>query len=207
MNNKTLRDKMRWDITTLLQISSEYGWSVLKKDSIHRILYLSGVLYHFVNGYDKNPFSFYNFSRKGAGPYDSQIEKSLDFLEKDEFIITEDSNEFKSTGKATIKESNRFKEPDERNEWLDLIIQILAIYGEDKIYEFIFRDKEFKLLIATNAEKKLNLGKDNATILYLEHFRKDFEQQMNLKFNDLEPKTYLKIYFDYVFKKILERND
>jgi len=203
--NKHKRDQMRWDILMLMQITSDYGWQSVKKDSVHRILYLSGVLFHFVNDSESNPFSFYNFTRRGAGPYDSEIDKALDFLIKDEFIESSDSIEFISSEINVNDGTDLSSEALDRIKWLDLIIQILAIYGEDKIYEFIFRDKEFKELIATNAEKSLNIGPKNATIIFLETFRRDFDTLMKQELSQLGAETYLKLYFDYIFKKILER--
>ena len=53
-----------------------------------------------------------------------------------------------------------------------------------------------------NSTYNLNLGKDNATVVFLNSFKEAFEEKIVDKQITLENKKYLELYFEYVFGKI-----
>lgn len=42
-----------------------------------------------------------------------------------------------------------------KREWIDAIIHILGIYGEDNIYDFVFRDPEYRDTVDRQSTKQL----------------------------------------------------
>ena len=92
----------------------------------------------------------------------------------------------------------------ERFGWLKQVVYILGIYGENKIYDFIFRDPQYQTTIMSNTQQGLNTGDDNETIKTLQSFQDAFEETLNNK-NKISSQTYLELYFEYVFSKILKR--
>ena len=95
-------------------------------------------------------------------------------------------------------ENYKVKEP-----WFDDISYILGIYGEDKIFDFIFRDPEYKNSLESNSLFRLNIGNDNDTVKYINAFKKAFENKIRDSKDKLQNKEYLRLYFEYVFGKIL----
>jgi len=137
-NNKFL---IYIDILSIFKTAHEVQWYSLRENSIYRILYFSSVFHSFIFSKDEeNPFNIYNFSLNAQGPYDSNIADAIAFLVKDEYILKTEGDDTFTLG---TNQANRLKEFDvekERSEWIKVIIHILGLYGENKIYEFIFRD-------------------------------------------------------------------
>ena len=95
----------------------------------------------------------------------------------------------------------------ERIDWIKQVLYILAIYGENKIYEFIFRDPEYQNNLKSNTNKSLNINSNNETIDTLKRFEKAFKDSFSGEIQNITSQRYLELYFEYVFGKILKRED
>ena len=102
-----------------------------------------------------------------------------------------------------LKISFLTSQAERKDEWFDDVAYIVGIYGEDKIFDFIYRDPEYRKSLDGNSTYNLNLGKDNATVVFLNSFKEAFEEKIVDKQITLENKKYLELYFEYVFGKIL----
>lgn len=189
------------DIYQLISKLTSIGWKSIRESSINRIIYLSAVLYSFRYPDDNNIFeNDYKFSVTLSGPEDAEVEKALINLESNEVL------EHTELGYALCLEkkiSLTTSQAERKNEWFDDIAYIIGIYGEDKIFDFIYRDPEYRESLDGNSTYNLNLGKDNATVEFLNSFKDAFEEKIVDKRIVLENKKYLELYFEYVFGKIL----
>lgn len=189
------------DIYQLISKLTSIGWKSIRESSINRIIYLSAVLYSFRYPDDNNIFEDdYKFSVTLSGPEDAEVEKALINLESNEVL------EHTELGYALCLEkkiSLTTSQAERKKEWFDDIAYIIGIYGEDKIFDFIYRDPEYRESLDGNSTYNLNLGKDNATVEFLNSFKDAFEEKIIDKRIVLENKKYLELYFEYVFGKIL----
>ena len=187
------------DIYQLISKLTKIGWKSIRESSINRIIYLSAVLYSFRYPDDNNIFECdYKFSVTLSGPEDAEIEKALINLESNEILEHTELGYALCLGKTfAIFQSER------KEEWFDDIAYIIGIYGEDKIFDFIYRDPEYRKSLKGNSTYNLNLGKGNATVEFLNSFKEAFEKKIVDKQMVLENKKYLELYFEYVFGKIL----
>lgn len=189
------------DIYQLISKLTSIGWKSIRESSINRIIYLSAVLYSFRYPDDNNIFEDdYKFSVTLSGPEDAEVEKALINLESNEVL------EHTELGYALCLEkkiSLTTSQAERKKEWFDDIAYIIGIYGEDKIFDFIYRDPEYRESLDGNSTYNLNLGKDNATVEFLNSFKDAFEEKIVDKRIVLENKKYLELYFEYVFGKIL----
>lgn len=195
------------DILAIFKLASDIQWKEIRQNSIYRILYLSSVLFSFRYAGKTNPFGNYTFSVDNSGPYDSSISKALDFLIKDEFILRTTGDDVYRIGEKTNDNVFKINIGQERNEWIKQVMYILGIYGENKIYEFIFRDPQYQATIKSNTQQSLNTDINNETIKTLKSFQDAFEETLTEKKEKLSSQTYLELYFEYVFSRILKRED
>ena len=189
------------DVFLLLKKLQNIGWNAVRESSIHRIMYLSAVLYSFRYPDKQNIFKDdYFFSRTLSGPEDAEIENALTNLTTNDLIRHSENGYSCTTIVHTVSLSDNYnqKEP-----WFDDISYILGIYGEDKIFDFIFRDPEYKKSLESNSIYSLNIGNDNDTVMFLNTFKDAFETKLSKDKNILNNKDYLKLYFEYIFGKIL----
>lgn len=189
------------DIYQLISKLTSIGWKSIRESSINRIIYLSAVLYSFRYPDNNNIFEDdYKFSVTLSGPEDAEVEKALINLESNEVL---ERTEFGYALCLEKKISLITSQAERKNEWFDDIAYIIGIYGEDKIFDFIYRDPEYRESLDGNSTYNLNLGKDNATVEFLNSFKYAFEEKIVDKRIVLENKKYLELYFEYVFGKIL----
>lgn len=189
------------DIYQLISKLTSIGWKSIRESSINRIIYLSAVLYSFCYPDDNNIFEDdYKFSVTLSGPEDAEVEKALINLESNDVL---EHTEFGYTLCLDKKISFSTSQAERKAEWFDDIAYIIGIYGEDKIFDFIYRDPEYRKSLDGNSTYNLNLGKDNATVEFLNSFKDAFEDKIVDKHIVLENKKYLELYFEYVFGKIL----
>ncbi len=189
------------DILLLLEKLENIGWKYVRESSINRILYLSAVLYSFRYAEKDNIFKGdYNFIRTLSGPEDADIDNAVINLKANELLIHSEEGYGLSHVKHTISLSENYEL---KESWFDDISFILGIYGEDKIFDFIFRDPEYKNSLESNSVYNLNISSDNDTVKFLNKFKETFESKLTMKENILNNKDYLKLYFEYIFGKIL----
>ncbi len=202
------------DIFSVLAICDEVGWQSVSLMSTIRIIYLASVTYIFTHEQDdSNPFSGdYNFSLSLRGPYCSDIENAYIFIASNEYVKTEGGKRdvffiFHENFDEQFKVIQSSSGYDKRKyDWLKVIIYSLALYGEDKVYDFIFRDPEFYEKSASNQlNQVLDLDSNNKTIQILNEFKAAFEETLeNEVLSQISDRRYLELYFEYVFKKILK---
>lgn len=195
------------DILAIFKLASNIQWKEVRNNSIYRILYLSSVLYTFRYTDKKNPFNIYNFSVDITGPYDSNISSAINFLIKDEYLLRATGDDIFKLGINSKNDVFKIDIGQERFEWLKQVVNILGIYGENKIYEFIFRDPEYQTIIKSNTRQGLNIDLNNETVKTLKGFQEIFEETLTDKKENISSQTYLELYFEYVFSKILKRED
>lgn len=204
-DNRELIGRINADIYTAIELSYTVGWDGIRPISIYRILYLASILYSFKHEDKKNPFlQDYNFSISLRGPYYEGIEKSLNYLLVNRFILLDEDTNLYKLGKRKIGDFSKMSAYIEKREWLTTVIYILGIYGEDKIYDFIFRDPEYQQNLLKNSQKPINLDKNNVTIEVLNRFKNAFESRLDKNSFQLDAVKYLKMYFEYVFSVILK---
>ncbi len=189
------------DVYQLISKLVGIGWKSIRESSINRIMYLSAVLYSFRYPQEINIFEDdYNFSVTLSGPEDAEVEKALINLESNEVLEHTDSGYVLCVEK---KVSFVTSQAERKEEWFDDVAYIVGMYGEDKIFDFIYRDPEYRKSLDGNSTYNLNLGKNNATVDFLNSFKEAFEEKIVDKQMTLENKKYLELYFEYVFGKIL----
>jgi hypothetical protein len=189
------------DILFLLNSVSNIGWDSLREQSVHRILYISKVLYLFVYPGESNVFQDYSFSISDSGPFSELINSALTDLKSRE-VISEDSK-----GDTRIIDRNFEFDPDSaRASWLKTIIYILGVYGESKIFNFIIRDPLYQEAVETNSQKALDTSEENTTIKVLNSFKNAFEETLETT-SSIDKNEYLELYFEYIFSKIIKRED
>lgn len=207
INEKRDQYLINTDILAIFKLGSDIQWKEVRQSSIYRILYLASVLHSFRYPEISNPFGIYKFSVDNTGPYDSKISSAIDFLIKDEFITRTTGDDVFALGKNSGAEVFKIDIGQERIGWLKQVMYILGIYGENKIYDFIFRDPEYQTTIKSNTLQGLNTGINNETVNTLKGFQEAFESTLTEKKEKLSSQTYLELYFEYVFSKILKRED
>lgn len=188
------------DIYCLLCVLKELGWESLRETTINRLIYLSSVLYSFINNESENIYANnYQFVITLSGPEDAEIEKALIHLESNDLLKHTDK------GYMVINSENLLIMDDynKKKAWFKDIAYIISIYGEDKIYDFIFRDPEYRESLLGNSVYNLNIDKNNATVKFLNRFKFEFERVLNDKSVALDNRKYMELYFEYVFGMIL----
>lgn len=195
------------DILAIFKLAYDIQWKEVRQNSVYRILYLSSVLYSFRHPDKNNPFDIYKFTVDTTGPYDSNISRAFDFLIKDEYIKRTTGDDVLAIGKNSGNDVFKIEVGQERYEWIKQVMYILGIYGENKIYDFIFRDPQYQTTIKSNTQQGLNTDANNETIKTLMSFQEAFEETLTKDKEKLSSQTYLELYFEYVFSKILKRED
>ena len=197
---------IRLDILFIMRRIDEINWVEIRESSVSRILYLASVLYSFRYPKAASPFMIYNFTIDSSGPYDSSISSAIAYLIKDEFIVRTSGEDVYRLGQREIQLSGGLIEViSEREEWLKQVVNILGIYGENKIYDFIFRDPEYQTNLKSNTAQSIDISDHNETVKTLTAFKQVFEESLEENISDLPNQTYLELYFEYVFSRILKR--
>ena len=204
MKNQQNLNKVNSDIVGLIQIAKEIGWKSVNEWSIQRIFYLCTVLYSIKRPLTQNPFvEQYKFAVDLRGPYSDVIVKSLLDLETQDYIVKSPEHSY-SLGERDLSTLNKLPEYLLRHAWISIVIYILGIYGEDRIYDFIFKDPEYVDAIKRQSAKSIDTSDDNLSISNLIKFKKIFEENLGRETDKIKDKDYLEMYFEFVFSKILK---
>ncbi|MCL5066806.1 MAG: hypothetical protein M1368_00440 [Thaumarchaeota archaeon] len=203
INSDTVAN-LNGDIISLVELAKSIGWEGVRKLSIYRILYLSSVLYSFKYPSVKNPFlEHYHFSVVATGPYSDDVKNSITFLEANEYIDKRDGD-FYVLGKNPLPNLSQLPDHDIKKQWIKIILLILGVYGEGKVYEFVIRDPQYQDNIMRNLVTELDVSADNQSTKTLNQFKSSFEETLGSKASKIDSKEYLELYFDYVFSKVLK---
>lgn len=188
------------DVYCLLCVLKELGWESLRETTINRLIYLSSVLYSFINNESENIFAKnYQFVITLSGPEDVEIEKALIHLESNDLLKHTDKGYMVSDSENLLI----MDDYDKKKAWFKDIAYIISVYGEDKIYDFIFRDPEYRESLLGNSVYNLNIDKNNATVKFLNRFKFEFEKVLDDESVALDNRKYMELYFEYVFGMIL----
>ncbi|MEN2436290.1 hypothetical protein AAH994_12820 [Weeksellaceae bacterium A-14] len=194
------------DIVFILNTGLKIGWEEVKSQSINRIIYLSKVLYSFVNDTEPNIMEYYHFTSNLAGPVSAVINKSLIDLESREFTISENSGIKLNITRQTldnILDSSLDNDKKERQDWYKTIILLLGKYGENKVFSFTINDPLYLENIESNSPKEITFDdSENKTLEVLRSFQAAFEETISDTSN-ISKEEYLELYFDYVFSQII----
>lgn len=205
MEEKFNIEHINADVISIFDLTSKIGWKKIKELSILRILYLSSILFSFRFPDESNPFETdYEFTIDSRGPYnDMVVNNSIVWLLSNEFIRQVDGKKIYSVISYDITFIEQIPNYSLKKKWLEVVVNILGIYGEDNIYDFIFRDPEYQDNLNRQSTKPLNIGDDNKTIETLKNFQSAFEEALGDKANNLSDKDYLEMYFEFIFSKYL----
>lgn len=191
------------DVYSVIKSMNDKGWKTLRESSINRIIYLTAILFTFMYENEKNIFEdTYKFSITLSGPEDSNISKAIINLESN-YAISSNNEGLFIFDKEYIFNFKDYPLFDKKSRWIEDISYIIGIYGEEKIYDFIFRDPQYQFSKKTNSLEILDLTENNATVLFLKEFKTEFEKYIKFNSNSLSNRKYLELYFEYVFGKIV----
>lgn len=191
------------DVYLAIKSMNTVGWKAIRESSINRILYISSVVYSFRFPNKKNIFEDnYHFNITLSGPEEATIQGALVNLESNE-LIAHGEEGYYETSKNTESGYEKLPLFNEKKNWIEDMAYLIGIYGEDKIYDFIFRDPEYRISLKSNSEFTLDIGDSNETIKFLSGFKSAFEENINNSTKKLNNRKYLELYFEYVFGKIL----
>lgn len=191
------------DIVSCFLAAQSIGWEGISEISLNRIIYFAAVLFKFRFQEKKNIFEDdYEFSITLRGPETPIIKSAITHLQTN-FVLSNKNNEyFLMNEEHTFTKNLPYYE--EKKMWIEDIVYLMGVYGEEKLYDFIFRDPEYKINLKSKSANSLNLSENNYTIKYLEMFKNDFEITVSQRDSKLTNKQYLELYFEYVFSKILK---
>ncbi len=187
------------DIITLLSVSQEIGWKELRESSIHRIIYLSSVLYNFMNKPQRDFYRNYLFSLSSTGPYSKTIKSSIIDLKRREYIKESSSGVIELILPISHNQKNSNKK-----EWFRIVVYILGLYGESKIFGFVINDPQYRDFFQRNSIRTIDISDQNSTVMALRSFQEKFEKTLNDTSN-IQDKEYLELYFEFVFSKIIKK--
>jgi hypothetical protein len=191
------------DVYLVIKSMKQVGWKSIRGTSINRILYMSSVVYSFRFPNVKNIFEDnYHFSITISGPEETLVQNALINLESNELIEHGDEGYYL----VQLNHQNPYEDLpsyEAKKIWIEDMAYIIGIYGEDKMYDFIFRDPEYKFSLRANKEYSLDIGPDNETIKFLNSFKKDFENNLKDTPYKIDNRKYLELYFEYIFGRIL----
>lgn len=195
------------DIIFILNAGNKIGWSEIKPQSLNRIIYLSKVLYAFVNETEDNIMNYYHFTSTISGPLSAIIQRSLVNLESSEFLINNKSGIKLNLDKEQLQrildstvEPAKLKKQD----WLTTIMLLLGKYGENKIFGFTMNDPLYIENVQSNSPKEIVFEvNENKTLDVLNSFKAAFEKSIE-DTASISKKEYLELYFDYVFSQIIK---
>lgn len=191
------------DIISCFLAAQSIGWEGMSEISLNRIIYFAAVLFKFRFSDKKNIFeNDYEFSITLRGPEAPVIKNAIIHLQTNFIISSQNSEYFLDTEDQTFTKNLPYYE--EKKNWIEDIVYLMGVYGEEKLYDFIFRDPEYKANLKSKSSKPLDLSEDNYTIRYLKMFKIDFENSISKQSLKLANKQYLELYFEYVFSKILK---
>jgi len=196
------------DIVFILNTGLKIARKEIKRQSINRIIYLSKVLYSFVNQSELNMMGYYHFTAKNMpGPMSSIINNSLVDLESREFIINSNSGiKLNIFGEqlANILDASLNPIKQNKQKWLKIIMLLLGKYGENKVFSFTINDPLYIEKIESNSSKEITFEvNENKTLKVLNNFKNAFEESIE-DTSSISKEEYLELYFDYIFSQIIK---
>jgi len=202
MRNKTLElFDVNTDIISLMIAVKEIGWEEIREQSIHRIIYLSSVLFAFIYPSSGSQYNNYHFSITDSGPFSNMIYNSLIDLKVREILVEDSDGNFKINN-SLLEEDN--VPISEKLDWFRIVVYILGKYGENRIFGFVIQDPQYKEYFQRLSQKEIDISNQNKTTSFLNQFKTTFEKTLN-DVSKIDQKEYLELYFEYIFSKIIRK--
>lgn len=208
MNNESIK---KLDLLLVLESAKKIGIKSLRENSIHRIMYFC-YIFDYLNK-EKVFHYLYDFHIDIEGTYCIEIHKLLIDLRSNEkiFMIENKSNiETFEIDMITSKEIKKLYQTTDseyynKYKWIDTVIKILGLYGEERLFDFIYRDPIINESISTNQTKTIDRDTNTLTKDYLNSFKSEFEQYLKDENIEviLDNNKYLEAYFEYIFSQIM----
>ena len=167
---------------------------------MQRIVYMMKVLYAF-NHDDENVFGLYHFNVSVFGPYSELINNSLTFLLATQRLTGEREGDVRLNSFDGVDAMS-----DEKIKWIDTVLLILGKFGESKIFSFIVNDPLYDQSVKSNSDSEIDINPENYTLRVLNDFKKAFEDTLE-DTSSISKEEYISLYFDYLFSKIIKRED
>lgn len=200
MSNRERLMSANVDLMTIIAHTKKMGWDSIGSNSLQRIVYLMKVLYAF-NHDDENVFGLYHFNVSVFGPYSELINNSLTFLLATQRLTGEREGDVRLNSVDGVDAM-----PDEKIKWIDTVLLILGKFGESKIFSFIVNDPLYDQSVKSNSDSEIDINPENYTLRVLNDFKKAFEDTLE-DTSSISKEEYISLYFDYLFSKIIKRED
>lgn len=200
MSNRERLMSANVDLMTIIAHTKKMGWNSVGSNSLQRIVYLMKVLYAF-NHDDENVFGLYHFNVSVFGPYSELINNSLTFLLATQRLTGEREGDVRLNSFDGVDAMS-----DEKIKWIDTVLLILGKFGESKIFSFIVNDPLYDQSVKSNSDSEIDINPENYTLRVLNDFKKAFEDTLE-DTSSISKEEYISLYFDYLFSKIIKRED
>lgn len=200
MSNRERLMSANVDLMTIIAHTKKMGWDSVGSNSLQRIVYLMKVLYAF-NHEDENVFGLYHFNVSVFGPYSELIDNSLTFLLTTQRLTGEREGDVRLNSTDGVDAMS-----DEKIKWIDTVLLILGKYGESKIFSFIVNDPLYDQSVKSNSDSEIDIDPENSTLRVLNDFKNAFEETLE-DTSSISKEEYISLYFDYLFSKIIKRED
>lgn len=200
MSNRERLMSANVDLMTIIAHTKKMGWDSVGSNSLQRIMYLMKVLYAF-NHEDENVFGLYHFNVSVFGPYSELINNSLTFLLATQRLTGEREGDVRLNSDDGVDAMS-----DEKIKWIDTVLLILGKYGESKIFSFIVNDPLYDQSVKSNSDSEIDINPENYTLRVLNDFKSAFEETLE-DTSSISKEEYISLYFDYLFGKIIKRED
>lgn len=200
MSNRERLMSANVDLMTIIAHTKKMGWDSVGSNSLQRIVYLMKVLYAF-NHEDENVFGLYHFNVSVFGPYSELIDNSLTFLLTTQRLTGEREGDVRLNSTDGVDAMS-----DEKIKWIDTVLLILGKYGESKIFSFIVNDPLYDQSVKSNSDSEIDIDPENFTLRVLNDFKNAFEETLE-DTSSISKEEYISLYFDYLFSKIIKRED
>ena len=207
-----INNEMLEDILLVFEHSTKNNWKAISTKTIIRILYFSIAFNKFFNQTNPIPFSdTYDFYIDTSGLNMNDISFLLAEFEHNSLVKKTNINEYildtnNPNYLEIINESYKRNLFQEKSKWISIVISILAIYGEESIYEFIFRDPEFLMKYKSQDNHNIDISNESETFKILYKFKSAFELELKKRDKrNLSTQQYINLYFDYVFSTIIKK--
>lgn len=200
MSNRERLMSANVDLMTIIAHTKKMGWDSVGSNSLQRIMYLMKVLYAF-NHEDENVFGLYHFNVSVFGPYSELINNSLTFLLATQRLTGEREGDVRLNSDDGVDAMS-----DEKIKWIDTVLLILGKYGESKIFSFIVNDPLYDQSVKSNSDSEIDINPENYTLRVLNDFKSAFEETLE-DTSSISKEEYISLYFDYLFSKIIKRED
>lgn len=200
MSNRERLMSANVDLMTIIAHTKKMGWDSVGSNSLQRIMYLMKVLYAF-NHEDENVFGLYHFNVSVFGPYSELINNSLTFLLATQRLTGEREGDVRLNSDDGVDAMSN-----EKIKWIDTVLLILGKYGESKIFSFIVNDPLYDQSVKSNSDSEIDINPENYTLRVLNDFKSAFEETLE-DTSSISKEEYISLYFDYLFSKIIKRED